>query len=162
MVRAGHALYGYVSPARGEAPGQLLEVKPALTWKAKPLAVKDVPEGALIGYGGTFREPRPMRIGILGAGYADGRPTSILGTISMDLTTISTGATPRPWLRAMKRPCLEQKATRAWMRSRSPKWRAPSPTTFFAASARGCGGCTCEVGQTIGFCVCQQPRFGKE
>ena len=26
MVRAGHALYGYVSPARGDAPPQLLEV----------------------------------------------------------------------------------------------------------------------------------------
>jgi alanine racemase len=72
LVRAGHALYGYVSPARGEAPEQLLEVKPALTWKAKLVAVKDIPEGALVGYGGTFRAPRAMRIGILGAGYADG------------------------------------------------------------------------------------------
>ena len=51
---------------------KLLEVKPALTWKAKLLAVKEVPEGALIGYGGTFRAPRAMRIGVLGAGYADG------------------------------------------------------------------------------------------
>ncbi|HEV2448729.1 MAG TPA: alanine racemase, partial [Candidatus Sulfopaludibacter sp.] len=71
MVRAGHALYGYVSPARGEAPPQLLEVQPALTWKAKLMAVKEIPEGALVGYGGTFRAPRAMRIGILGAGYAD-------------------------------------------------------------------------------------------
>jgi alanine racemase len=103
MVRAGHALYGYVSPPRGSAPSQLLHVRPALTWKTKILAVKDVPEGALIGYGGSFRAPRPMRIGILGAGYADGmfhrlsnrgqviaagKLTPILGTISMDLTTI--------------------------------------------------------------------------
>jgi alanine racemase len=103
LVRAGHALYGYVSPARGEAPPQLLDVLPALTWKAKLLAVKDIPEGALVGYGGTFRAPRPMRIGIVAAGYADGmfhrlsnrgkliadgKLTSILGTISMDLTTI--------------------------------------------------------------------------
>ena len=108
MVRAGHALYGYVSPARGEAPRQLLEVKPALTWKAKLMAVKDIPEGALVGYGGTFRAPRPMRIGILGAGYADGifhrlsgrgrviadgKLTPILGTISMDLTTIDLSHT---------------------------------------------------------------------
>jgi alanine racemase len=103
LVRAGHALYGYVSPPRGTAPAQLLEVRPALTWKAKLLAVKDIPEGALVGYGGSFRAPRPMRIGILGAGYADGifhrlsnrgqviaggKLTPILGTISMDLTTI--------------------------------------------------------------------------
>src|SRR5262249_24404949 len=69
LVRAGHALYGYLSPARGEAPAQLLDVRPALTWKAKLLAVKDIPEGAPVGYGGTFRAPRPMRIGIVGAGY---------------------------------------------------------------------------------------------
>lgn len=108
MVRAGHALYGYVSPARGEAPPQLLNVQPALTWKAKLLAVKDIPKGATVGYGGTYRAPHPMRIGILGAGYADGifhrlsnrgkviadgTLTSILGAISMDLTTIDLSHT---------------------------------------------------------------------
>jgi alanine racemase len=108
MVRAGHALYGYVSPARGDAPRQLLHVRPALTWKAKLVAVKDIPEGALVGYGGTFRAPKPMRIGILGAGYADGmfhrlsnrgkviadgKLAPILGTISMDLTTIDLSHT---------------------------------------------------------------------
>jgi alanine racemase len=108
LVRAGHALYGYISPARGDAPEPLLQVKPALTWKAKLLAVKDLPEGALVGYGGTFRVPRPMRVGILGAGYADGmfhrlsnrgkviaagKLTSIVGTISMDLTTIDLSHT---------------------------------------------------------------------
>jgi alanine racemase len=108
LVRAGHALYGYVSPARGDAPPQLLNVRPALTWKAKLLTVKDIPEGARVGYGGTFRAPRPMRIGIVGAGYADGmfhrlsnrgkiiaagQLTPILGTISMDLTTIDLSHT---------------------------------------------------------------------
>ncbi len=108
MVRAGHALYGYVSPARGEAPAQLLNVQPALTWKARLLAVKDIPTGARVGYGGTFQATKPMRIGILGAGYADGifhrlsnrgkviadgKLTSILGTISMDLTTIDLSHT---------------------------------------------------------------------
>jgi alanine racemase len=110
LVRAGHALYGYVSPARGEAPPQLLDVQPALTWKAKLMTVKDLPEGALVGYGGTFRTPRPMRIGVLGAGYADGifhrlsnrgkviadgQITPILGTISMDLTTIDLSHTTK-------------------------------------------------------------------
>jgi alanine racemase len=108
LVRAGHALYGYLSPARGNAAPALLDVKPALTWKAKLLAVKEVPEGALIGYGGTFRAPRAMRIGVIGAGYADGmfhrlsnrgkviaagKLTPILGMISMDLTTIDLSHT---------------------------------------------------------------------
>ena len=108
LVRAGHALYGYLSPARGNTAPALLDVKPALTWKAKLLAVKEVPEGALIGYGGTFRAPRAMRIGVIGAGYADGmfhrlsnrgkviaagKLTPILGMISMDLTTIDLSHT---------------------------------------------------------------------
>jgi alanine racemase len=109
MVRAGHAIYGYLSPARGDAPPRILHVKPALEWKAKIVMVKDVPEGALIGYGGTFRAPRPMRIGVLAVGYADGlphrlsnkgrilasgTPAAIIGTVSMDLTTIDLGNAP--------------------------------------------------------------------
>jgi alanine racemase len=108
LVRAGHALYGYVSTARGAAPAPLLDVQPALTWKAKLLAVKELPEGALLGYGGTFRTPRPMRIGVLGAGYADGifhrlsnrgqviadgKLTNILGTVCMDLTIVDLSHT---------------------------------------------------------------------
>jgi len=103
MVRPGHALYGYVSPARGDAPKPVLDVKPVLTWKAKILVVKDIPEGARVGYGGSYRAPEPMRIAVLAAGYADGVPhrlsgrgkviaagtlVPILGTVSMDLTTI--------------------------------------------------------------------------
>ncbi|MBI3470398.1 MAG: alanine racemase [Candidatus Solibacter usitatus] len=109
MVRPGHALYGYVSPARGEAPHKVLDVKPVLTWKAKILAVKEVPEGTLIGYGATFRAPRPMRLGVLALGYGDGLPhrlsnkgrviadgklVPIVGTVSMDLTTIDLTAAP--------------------------------------------------------------------
>jgi len=108
LVRAGHALYGYVSPARGSAPPQLLRVLPALTWKARILEIKDLPEGALVGYGGTFRAPHPMRVGVVAAGYADGvfhrlsnrgrviadgKLAPILGTISMDLTAIDLSHT---------------------------------------------------------------------
>jgi alanine racemase len=109
MVRAGHALYGYVSPPRGAGLEQILDVQPALTWRAKILAIKDIPEGTLVGYGGTFRAPSAMRIAILGAGYADGvfhrlsnrgkaiaagQIVPIIGTISMDLTTIDVSHAP--------------------------------------------------------------------
>ena len=108
MVRPGHAIYGYLSHARGDAPARILHVKPALEWKAKILVIKDIPEGALVGYGGSFRAPRPMRIGVLAVGYADGLPhrlsnkgriiadgklAAILGTVSMDLTTIDLSHT---------------------------------------------------------------------
>jgi alanine racemase len=110
MVRPGHAIYGYVSPvAKGNAPPRLLEVRPALAWKAAVLAVKDLPSGTLVGYGGMFRAAQPMRIAVLAAGYADGIPhrlsnkgrviakgqfAPIVGAVSMDLTTIDVTNCP--------------------------------------------------------------------
>ena len=109
LIRPGHAVYGYVSPVRGHAPARILQVKPALTWRATVLSVKEVPEGALIGYGGTFRAPQPMRIAVLAAGYADGIPhrlsnkgsvivngklLPILGAVSMDMTCIDVTESP--------------------------------------------------------------------
>jgi alanine racemase len=109
MVRPGHAIYGYVSPARGSAPARKLVVKPALAWRATVLSAKDLPSGALIGYGGMYRAQQPVRIAILAAGYADGIPhrlsnrgrviaagrfAPILGSVSMDLTTIDVTAIP--------------------------------------------------------------------
>jgi len=104
MVRPGHAVYGYVSQiAKGAAPPRLLQVRPALQWKAAVLAVKDLPAGALVGYGGMYRTTQPARIAVLAAGYADGIPhrlsnkgrviakghwAPIIGAVSMDLTTI--------------------------------------------------------------------------
>ncbi len=109
LVRPGHAIYGYVSPARGHAPPAAFRVKPALSWHARIVAVKDVPAGARIGYGGTFQAAAPMRLAVLAAGYADGVPhrlsnkgkviaaghfAPIVGTVSMDLTTIDITQTP--------------------------------------------------------------------
>jgi alanine racemase len=109
MVRPGHAIYGYVSPARGHAPSNALQVAPALSWHATVLSVKDIPAGALVGYGGMFRAEKPMRIAVLAAGYADGIPhrlgnrgsvivngrfAPIVGAVSMDLTTIDVTESP--------------------------------------------------------------------
>ncbi len=109
LIRPGHAIYGYISPSRGEAPPRILSVRPALTWKASILAIKDIPEGGFIGYGGMYRATRPMRIAVLAAGYADGIPhrlgnrgrviaagriVPILGAVSMDVTTIDVTGAP--------------------------------------------------------------------
>ena len=108
LVRPGHAIYGYVSPARG-APARALHVAPALTWKVTVLEVKDVEAGSLIGYGGIHKAQRPMRIAVLAAGYADGIPhrlgnrgqvivkgkfAPVVGAVSMDLTTIDITGSP--------------------------------------------------------------------
>jgi alanine racemase len=113
LVRPGHAIYGYVSPVRppkdGPAPRRLIDVAPALTWKASLLAIKEVPKGARIGYGAMFTAGRTMRIGVLAVGYADGIPhrlsnrghaiaagrlAPIIGAVSMDLTTVDLTEAP--------------------------------------------------------------------
>jgi alanine racemase len=110
LVRPGHAIYGYVSPARGHAPPPVLSVKPALSWKTRIISVKDVQREAKVGYGGSFVAPGPMRLAVLAAGYADGVPhrlsnrgkviaggrfAPIVGTVSMDLTTIDITNSPQ-------------------------------------------------------------------
>lgn len=111
LVRPGHAIYGYVSPALGHAPASALQVSPALSWKTRIVAVKDLPAGARVGYGGSYTTHRPTRVAVLAAGYADGishrlsnkgkviaggKLAPIIGTVSMDLTTIDI--TPSPQL----------------------------------------------------------------
>ena len=106
LVRPGHAIYGYVSPAKN-GPRPALDVAPALTWKVTVLEVKQVPAGALIGYGGINRVAKPASIAVLAAGYADGIPhrlggrgqvivngrlAPVVGAVSMDLTTIDVTA----------------------------------------------------------------------
>jgi alanine racemase len=108
LVRPGHAIYGYVSGARG-GPRPRLQVKPALSWKATVLALNQVEAGARIGYGGIHIAERPMRTAVLAAGYADGIPhrlgnrghviaagrfAPIVGAVSMDLTTIDVTDCP--------------------------------------------------------------------
>lgn len=113
MVRPGHAIYGYVSPivkgAESAPARRLLRVEPALAWKTRLLAVKDIPAGEPIGYGAMFTAAAPMRIGIIGAGYADGIPhrlgnkgrvivggqlAPMVGAVSMDVTTIDLTSVP--------------------------------------------------------------------
>jgi len=109
LVRPGHAIYGYVSGARGGGRPKLA-VRPALSWKATVLAINNVETGARIGYGAMYKAERPMRVAVLAAGYADGIPhrlgnrgqvivspgvfAPIVGAVSMDLTTIDATDTP--------------------------------------------------------------------
>jgi alanine racemase len=108
MIRPGHAIYGYVSPAKGSAVEHRLDVKPALTWKTLVLEVKDLPPGVPVGYGAISKTTRPTRIAILASGYADGYPhrlsnkgrvilngvaAPVLGAVSMDVTTVDVTGT---------------------------------------------------------------------
>ncbi|MDP4001113.1 MAG: alanine racemase [bacterium] len=47
-------------------------LKPALTWKTKVLSVKDLPVGAYVGYGRSYRIPKKTKLAILPVGYYEG------------------------------------------------------------------------------------------
>lgn len=105
LVRTGINLYG-IFDAVGR---QSLSLEPVLKLKARLVAARQLPAGATLGYGLTYQLTRPMRVGTVAIGYADGlplsmssrgvlsirgRPCPILGRVSMDYTTVSLEAVP--------------------------------------------------------------------
>ena len=107
MVRPGAILYGYhpgYDPVekREEAEARL-PLKPVMSLRSRIISLRNVPQGAGVGYDSAFVPQRPSRIGVLAAGYGDGIHRSlgnrgnvlvrgklapIVGIISMDVTMI--------------------------------------------------------------------------
>jgi alanine racemase len=63
-VRCGLAMYG-LSPF-------LPNSQPALSFKAKIIQIKDLKKGDYVGYQKTYQAKKPIKIAVLGVGYADG------------------------------------------------------------------------------------------
>jgi len=105
LVRPGLALYGIAYP-----PAFQSALKPALTWKARVILVREVGAGHSVSYGRTFVTPRPMRIASLAVGYADGFPRqtsgrgaqvliggkrcAVLGRVTMDQILVDVSEVP--------------------------------------------------------------------
>ena len=68
MVRPGLLLYGY-----GDASGRL-GLKPCMRFMTKVSTIKHYPAGTDVSYGRRFTTERETRMGVVGAGYADGLP----------------------------------------------------------------------------------------
>ncbi|MBI4051691.1 MAG: alanine racemase [Elusimicrobia bacterium] len=66
MVRIGNLLYG-INPTSRRIP-----LKNPWQFYAKIISIKKIPKGRPIGYGSEYIPTRPMTIGTLPAGYADG------------------------------------------------------------------------------------------
>lgn len=105
-VRPGLMLYGVRPAAHFD-----LDLQPVMTLRASVVAVREVPAGETVGYGGTFRAPEGgTRVATLAVGYADGIPWSagnrgqvwlagarrpIAGRVSMDSIGVDIGASAR-------------------------------------------------------------------
>ena len=104
LARPGAALYG-INPTP-EAPNPM---RGTVRLLARVLQLRDVPQGARVGYNGTWTAPRPSRIATVSVGYADGwlralsnraqaffdgRAVPLVGRVSMDLTTFDATDCP--------------------------------------------------------------------
>lgn len=98
-VRVGIGLYGGVPSAVVPDPG----LTPVMSWETRINALREVPAGTPISYGGTFVTTRRSRIATLPVGYADGyarrlgnraevflhgRRARVVGRVCMDLCMI--------------------------------------------------------------------------
>jgi len=113
MVRSGLALYGYCLPIEQACAGCVQPrvrraLRPAMQWKTRVLAVRELAAGETVGYGAAFTAAAAMRVALLPVGYADGlrrelsssserpggwamvgnRRAAILGRVSMNLTVV--------------------------------------------------------------------------
>ena len=115
MVRPGAALFGHhnlsaESAANLKTTVRNLSLEPVLSLRSRIISLRDIPPGQGIGYNSRFVTQRPSRIAVIAAGYADGVLRSlsncgrvivrgafapIVGTISMDLTTIDVSDIPQ-------------------------------------------------------------------
>jgi len=106
-VRPGLMLYG-ASPIIGHR-GQEHHLKPVMSLTSELIAIHDLPQGARVGYGGTWTCPEAMRVGVVAIGYGDGyprhvrngvpvllnnRPCPLIGRVSMDMLTIDLRTQP--------------------------------------------------------------------
>ncbi|MGA2509326.1 MAG: alanine racemase [Candidatus Acidiferrales bacterium] len=113
MVRPGAILYGYYQsfdpPDKGQEVRDRLPIHASLSLRARIITLRDLPAGQPVGYGARFVTERPSRIAVINAGYADGilrqrtnrgcvlvrgRRVPLVGTISMDLTTLDVTDVP--------------------------------------------------------------------
>ena len=118
LVRAGIGIYGlwpsretYLSTLLGHRP--VPDLRPVLAWKTRIVQIKQLPEGSYIGYGCTYRATRPIRVGVLPVGYADGydrklgntayvlirgKRAPVIGRICMNLTMVDISDIPQAGL----------------------------------------------------------------
>lgn len=105
-VRPGLALYGaspLAEPLLPEQSASRLGLRAAAQLSSRVIAVQDLAVGDTVGYGERYRAQRPMRIGVIAGGYADGimrsapdgmpiwvsgRCCPMVGRVSMDMVTV--------------------------------------------------------------------------
>lgn len=106
-VRPGICLYG--SSPFDDVSAETLGLQPAMTLTSRLIGVQYVAANEGVGYGGRYRAPRAMRVGVVACGYADGYPrhaedgtpvtvdgrrAQLIGRVSMDMLMVDLSHHP--------------------------------------------------------------------
>jgi alanine racemase len=106
-VRPGIALYGATPDPTVSAAS--LGLQPAMSLRARLIGIQPLQAGDAVGYGSHFVAQRPMRIGVVACGYADGYPrhapngtpaavegvrVGTVGRVSMDMLCVDLSDVP--------------------------------------------------------------------
>lgn len=106
-ARPGVMLYGGSPFASRSA--RSLGLRAAMSLRSRIIAIQNLSPGDAVGYGSIFRADRPMRIGVVACGYADGYPrhapngtpvavdgvrTGTVGRVAMDMLMVDLGPVP--------------------------------------------------------------------
>ena len=75
LVRPGASLFG-IQPTRCKSN----PMQPVITIEARLVQIRKIRAGEPVGYGATFISNKPMRLGTISMGYADGYPRSLSGS----------------------------------------------------------------------------------
>lgn len=114
LVRPGISIYGYYLPftsvlTRSADPSLELPVKPALSWKTRVVQIRQVEAGQVVGQGPGYVTEFPAKVAVLSVGYGEGLNrqlssrgrviihddyASIIGNVSMNLTTVDVTGVP--------------------------------------------------------------------
>ena len=106
LLRLGIAIYGLSPDFSHMGSSEKLNLKPAMSIRARIHLVKDIPAGSQVGYGGSAITKVDTKIGVIAMGYSDGIPRSanssagvlvgnkrapIIGRVSMDQFVVDLG-----------------------------------------------------------------------
>jgi alanine racemase len=79
FVRPGLLMYGVIPPPLAST----IPLKPVMSLRSRVVAVKGVRASEIVGYGARWTVPKPGRIAVVPAGYADGLDRRMSGTCSV-------------------------------------------------------------------------------
>jgi alanine racemase len=106
LLRLGIAIYGLSPDFSHMGSSEKLNLKPAMSIRARIHLVKDVPAGSQVGYGGSAITKIDTKLGVIAMGYSDGiprnanssagvlvgnKPAPIIGRVSMDQFVVDLG-----------------------------------------------------------------------